>query len=95
VQSAFDSFVFEKVALAVKQTLRAEPSALSQSTRLVDDLSLRGFARLRLAVCLEEIFDIELQNDAIERFNTLGDIVSYLSFRYFRDVNTAPMSATA
>lgn len=95
MQSAFDSFVFDKVVLAIGKTLRVEPSSLSRSTRLVDDLSLGGFARLRLAVCLEDLFDIELQNDTVERFHTLGDIVSYFSFRYFRDVETAPLSATA
>lgn len=95
MQSAFDSLVFDKVALAIGKTLRVEPSSLSQSTRLVDDLSLGGFARLKLALCLEDLFDMELQNDTVERFQTLGDIVSYFSFRYFRDIETTPLSVTA
>ena len=95
MQSAFDSLVFDKVALAVGKTLRIEPSGLSRSTRLVDDLSLGGFARLKLALCLEDLFDMELQNDTVERFQTLGDIVSYFSFRYFRDVEAVPLGATA
>lgn len=95
MQSAFDALVFNKVASAVGKAVRVEPAALSRSTRLVDDLSLGGFGRLRLAVCLEDLFDVELQNDEIERFHTLGDIVSYLSFRYFRDIETVPLGATA
>ena len=95
VQSAFDSLVFDKVVLAIGKTLRVDPSGLSRSTRLVDDLSLGGFARLKLALCLEDLFDMELQNDTVERFQTLGDIVSYFSFRYFRDIETVPLSATA
>ena len=95
MQSALDSFVFDKVVLAIGKTLRVDPSGLSRSTRLADDLSLGGFARLRLALCLEDLFDMELQNDTVERFQTLGDIVSYFSFRYFRDVEIAPLSATA
>ncbi len=95
MQSALDSFVFDKVAAAVGKTLRVEPSGLSRSTRLVDDLSLGGFARLKLALCLEDLFDLELQNDTVERFQTLGDIVSYFSFRYFRDVEMASLGATA
>ena len=95
MQSAFDSLVFDKVTFAVGKTLRVEPLGLSQSTRLVDDLSLGGFARLKLALCLEDLFDMELQNDTVERFHTLGDIVSYFSFRYFRDVETAPLAAMA
>lgn len=95
MQSAFDRFVFDKVVLAVGRTMRVEQSGLSQSTRLVDDLSLGAFARLRLAVCLEDLFDLELQNDTVERFQTLGDIVSYFSFRYFRDVEAVPLGAMA
>jgi len=95
VQSALDSFVFDKVVFAIGKTVRVEPSGLSRSTRLADDLSLGGFARLRLALCLEDLFDMELQNDTVERFQTLGDIVSYFSFRYFRDVEIAPLGATA
>ena len=95
MQSALDSFVFEKVALAIARTLRVEPSGLSRSTRLVDDLSLGGFARLKLALCLEDLFDMELQNDTVERFQTLGDIVNYFSFRYFRDIDVTPLGATA
>ncbi len=95
MQSALDSFVFDKVVLAIGRTLRVEPSGLLRSTRLADDLSLGGFARLRLALCLEDLFDMELQNDTVERFQTLGDIASYFSFRYFRDVETAPLGATA
>ena len=95
MQSALDSFVFDKVLFAVGRTLRVEPSGLSRSTRLVDDLSLGGFARVKLALCLEDLFDMELQNDTVERFQTLGDIVSYFSFRYFRDVDLTPLGATA
>ena len=95
MESAFDSLVFDKVVLAIGKTLRVEPSRLSRSTRLVDDLSLGGFARLKLALCLEDLFDMELQNDTVERFQTLGDIVSYFSFRYFRDIEMTPLSATA
>ena len=95
MQSALDSFVFDKVLLAIGSTLRVEPSSLSRSTRLVDDLSLGGFARVKLALCLEDLFDMELQNDTVERFQTLGDIVSYFSFRYFRDVDLTPLGATA
>ena len=95
MQSALDSFVFDKVVLAIGKTVRVEPSGLSRSTRLTDDLSLGGFARLRLALCLEDLFDMELQNDTVERFQTLGDIVSYFSCRYFRDIETAPLGATA
>lgn len=95
MQSAFNSSAFAKVALAIKQIKRVDISGLSQATRLVDDLAIGRFGRLKLAVCLEELFDIELQNNAVEQFDTLGDIVTYLSYRYFRDIEPSALTLAA
>lgn len=95
MQSAFNSSVFIKVTLAIGQIMRVEVSGLTQATRLVDDLAIGRFGRLKLAVCLEELFDIELQNNAVEQFDTIGDIVTYLSYRYFRDIDPSALTIAA
>ncbi len=95
MQSAFNSSVFDKVALAVKQAVYVDALGLSGATRLVDDLALGRLGRLKLAIRLEEVFNIEFQDDVVERFGTLGDIVTYLSRRYFRDSDTQAPAATA
>lgn len=95
MQSAFNSSVFVKVTLAIKQIKRIEISGLTQATRLVDDLAIGRFGRLKLAVCLEELFDIELQDNAVDQFDTLGDIVTYLSYRYFRDIEPSVLTIAA
>ncbi len=95
MQIALNSSVFVKVTLAIKQTMNVETAGLSLSTHLVNDLALGRFGRLRLAVCLEELFDIELQNNAVEQFDTLGDIVDYLSYRYFRDIESTVLTVAA
>ena len=92
--SAFDGFVLGKVALAIEQVTRIDPADISRGTRLTDDLALGRFARLRLAVCLEEAFDLELPNEVAARFVTVGDIVGYFSRRYFRDFQS-PLPAVA
>jgi acyl carrier protein len=71
--------IFGKVVLAVEQTLHIEGNTLSPATRLVDDLLLGRFDRIRLAMHLEETFDLEIPDDAIECFATVGDIALYLS----------------
>jgi acyl carrier protein len=86
MQTAFNSSVFGKVALAVARTVRAETPGLSRSTRLADDLALSRLGRITLAMSLEDIFDVELENDVVERFFDIGDIVSHFSDRYFRDI---------
>lgn len=95
MQSAFNSAVFDKVALAVEKTVHAETPGLSRSTRLADDLALNRFGRLKLAMALEEVFDVELENDVIERFCNVGDIVTHFSNRYFRDVEPSTLAIAA
>ena len=93
--SAFDGFVLNRVALAVAQVTHINPTTISGGTRLTEDLALGRFGRLQLAVCLEEMFDIELSNEVVARFVTVGDVVSYFSRRYFRDFSSAPVRAAA
>jgi len=86
MQSAINSSVFDKVALAVEKTVHAKTPGFSHSTRLDDDLALSRFGRLKLAMSLEEVFDVELGDDVIEQFANVGDIVSHFSYRYFEDI---------
>ncbi len=85
MQPAFDSSVLKKVALAVERTVWIRPAEVSPAARLVDDLALGRFGRLRLAIQLEEIFDLELPDDIVEQFVTVADITDYFSRRCFRD----------
>ena len=48
-------------------------------------MALGRFGRLRLGVCLEEVFDVELSDELVASFVTVDDVVGYFSRRYFRD----------
>ena len=71
--------VFEKVVLAVEQTVYTGDESITPTSRLVDDLRLGRFARLKLALYLEETFEVEIPDDAVAHFDTVGDIVRYMS----------------
>ena len=71
--------VFEKVVLAVEQTVYTGDEGVTPTSRLVDDLRLGRFARLKLALYLEETFEVEIPDDAVAHFDTVGDIVRYMS----------------
>jgi acyl carrier protein len=79
MQSTPSSATFEKVVLAVEQTVYISGQSLTPASRLVDDLKLGRFGRIRLALYLEETFDIELPDEELNRFITVGDIVRYMS----------------
>lgn len=79
MRSSSSNAVFEKVVLAVEQTVPIEGNSLTSASRLVDDLRIGRFARIRLALYLEETFDVEIPDEAAERFNTVDDIVRYVN----------------
>ena len=95
MEGALNNAVLEKVLLAVEKATYARDSRIRSTTRLADDLELGRFGLLRLALCLEEIFDIELPDEALKRFFSLGDIVKYLSRHYFQDVEFPALAAAA
>jgi acyl carrier protein len=81
VRSCFSDAIFDKVAFAVAQTIHIEieGQGLTPATRLAGDLELGRFGRMKVAIYLEESFDVELPDEAVDRFDTVGDTARYMS----------------
>ena len=86
MEVALNSSVLDRVVLAIEQTTYKEEFGITSATRLADDLHLGRFGRAKLALSLEEVFEIELPDQALKRFSTIGDIVEYLYRYYLPDV---------
>ena len=95
MQPAFRNSVFDKLVLAIGQTTFIEAPGIWPSTRLADDLALGGVGRLKLAIYLEEVFGVELPDEALDRFVVVADIIDYFSSRYFRDVEFPVLAEAA
>ncbi len=93
MDAAVNNFVAGKVAQVLGATTHVEASTISASTRLADDLALSRFGRLKLAILLEDLFDLELPDDDLAGFATVADIVRYISRRYFRNVEPSYAAA--
>jgi acyl carrier protein len=78
VHSTSTNDVFDKVLQAVEQTVYIDGHTLTPATRITKDLKIGRFGRLKLALYLEETFDVELPDEAVERFETVGDIAQYV-----------------
>jgi acyl carrier protein len=79
MQPTANDEIFNKVVLAVEQTVYLQGHTLSPTTRLTDDLQLGRFGRVRLTIYLEETFDVEISDEAVEGFSTVGDIARYIN----------------
>jgi acyl carrier protein len=77
--SEMRDMVFDKVVTAVEQTVYVGGESVTPTSRLVDDLRVGRFARLKLALYLEETFEVEISDEAVAHFDTVGDIVRYMS----------------
>jgi acyl carrier protein len=77
--SKMRDMVFDKVVTAVEQTVSVGGESVTPTSRLVDDLRVGRFARLKLALYLEETFEVEISDEAVALFDTVGDIVRYMS----------------
>lgn len=83
---AVNGSISARVIRAIEQTIYLGDRTVALETRLTCDLALGGFSRLKLAVYLEEAFDIELSDDVLERAITVADIVKYIGGHYFQNV---------
>jgi acyl carrier protein len=86
VHAVLTRSVFDQVVLAIAQATSVGTTAITLECRLDGDLALGGFRRLKLALYLEEVFDTELPDEAIDRFVTVGDIVTYMKRHDFAEL---------
>ena len=52
---------------------------LSKKTRINDDIGLSSFTKIQLVCVIEDEFGIQIPNDVIVKFKTIGDIMRYLN----------------
>jgi len=95
VQFASNVSVLQKVLHVVEQTTYVGDKQLTLKTRLSRDLALGGFGRLKLAMYLEEAFDVEISDEALERFVTVEDVVKFIGTRLLRNVESSWLTQAA
>ncbi len=72
-------YMFEKVKELLVEELSVNPDDVTMSAELVNDLGINSLELADLVLLCEEKFDIEISDDDIHKFVTIGDVVDYLS----------------
>lgn len=70
--------VFDKVKELIIDQLDAEEEAVKMESVIIDDLGADSLDVVDLVMSIEEEFDMEIPDDAVEKIKTVGDIVSYI-----------------
>lgn len=70
--------VFDKVKELIIDQLDAEEDAVKPEAVIIDDLGADSLDVVDLVMSIEEEFDMEIPDEAVEKIKTVGDIVSYI-----------------
>ena len=71
--------MFEKVRDILVEELQLKESDVTLDAELVNDLGINSLELADLVMLCEEKFDIEISDEDIRKFLTVGDIVNYLN----------------
>ena len=70
--------MFERIKELVAEKVGVEPEDISMETSFADDLEADSITLFELVMAIEDEFDIEVDDESIEKIETVGDIVKYL-----------------
>ena len=71
--------VFEKIRDIIAEQLGiGDPSVITTETTIMKDLEADSLDAVEIIMGIEDEFDIEVSDEAAERFQVVGDIVKYV-----------------
>ncbi len=71
--------MFDKVKNILVEELQLNPDDVTLEAELVGDLGINSLELADLIMLCEEKFNIEIKDEDIRKFLTVGDIVEYLN----------------
>ncbi|MBO5938005.1 MAG: acyl carrier protein [Clostridia bacterium] len=70
--------MFEKFADLLVDELQIDRDDITMEAELSNDLGINSIELADLVMLCEEKFDIEINDEDIRKFTTVGDVVAYL-----------------
>ena len=71
--------MFDKIKELLINEMQVDEKLITLDAELVNDLGVNSLELADLILLCEETFDIEIDDDDIHRFITVGDVVDYLN----------------
>ena len=70
--------MFETLKNLLVEELQLDPDEITMEAELTGDLGINSIELADLVMLCEEKFDIEIDDEDIHKFVTVGDVVNYL-----------------
>lgn len=71
--------MFEVIKNILIDDLQVNPDDITMEAELINDLGVNSLELADMIMLCEEKFDIEIKENDIHKFITVGDVVNYLS----------------
>ena len=68
----------EKIQAIIAEVLNIDADSITADTTFVDDLGADSLDIFQIIMGIEEEYDIELENEAVEQIQTVGDAIEAL-----------------
>lgn len=73
-----DNELFEKVKGIIVEQLGANAEAVKMEASFIDDLGADSLDIVELIMALEDELEMEIPDEDVENFKTVGDVVNYV-----------------
>lgn len=83
--SAFESSILARVTAAIQHTTFLHDGEITPHSRFDEDLGLDRLEVIAVMIHIEAVFDIEFPAEAVLQFESVPDVVRYLSRCFFPD----------
>lgn len=70
--------MYEKVKNMLVNDLQVNPDDIRPEAELINDLGINSLELADMVLLCEERYDIEVKDEDIHKFITVGDVVAYL-----------------
>lgn len=70
--------VFDKIKSIIVEQLGVEEAQVAMETHLMKDLEADSLDAVEIIMAIEDEFDLEVPDEAAEKFQSVGDIVKYV-----------------
>lgn len=70
--------MFEKIKEIIADKLSVDPESITLEASFIDDLNADSLDIVELIMALEDELEMEIPDEDVEGFKTVGDVVNYV-----------------
>jgi acyl carrier protein len=82
--------ILTQVITVIASQLRKKPEELKPENKLVE-MNIDELDSIEIVMELENVFDINISDEDVEKFVTIEDIVNYLTTKTIKESGTEPI----